>query len=308
MKNIILDTDLDTDCDDMGALALLYRLEREGKCRVLGIVCDAPVPAAAQCARAVNAFYGRRAVPVGSFEASAPERYREYFEHRRRTGEAGKLYNESAARGYRAEIAATPAPEKAVTLYRRLLAESEDGSVTVAAIGLLNVIAELLDSGPCPASPLTGRELLAAKVSELVVMAHGDYPAGRDRFNWRMDRCAAERVVNHVPVPLTVSPIGDAVFSGRRLMQCPSPHPVAEAYRQFLGPEALRPSWDPVVVLYSVCGTAGLFRLRRGSTIRFDAATGEHHWHDDSAGNRALLEPAVSPGELERRLEELMDY
>ena len=66
----------------------------------------------------------------------------------------------------------TPDP---VDLYRGILGKARDGSITIVSIGFLDNLAALLDSGSDTHSNLTGRELIAAKVRNLVVMG-GDYP------------------------------------------------------------------------------------------------------------------------------------
>jgi len=66
----------------------------------------------------------------------------------------------------------TPNP---VDLYRQILCEAQNGTVTIISIGFFDNLAGLLDSEADAYSNLTGRELIATKVKELVVMG-GDYP------------------------------------------------------------------------------------------------------------------------------------
>ncbi len=65
--------------------------------------------------------------------------------------------------------------EESVAMYRRLLAASDDGSVTVISLGFATTLADLLSSGGDAISPLTGRELVARKVASLSIMA-GSFP------------------------------------------------------------------------------------------------------------------------------------
>ena len=55
-------------------------------------------------------------------------------------------------------------------LYRKLLAESPDKSVTIASIGFVTSLSRLLQSGPDEYSPLNGVELVRKKVKELYAM------------------------------------------------------------------------------------------------------------------------------------------
>jgi hypothetical protein len=58
-KTILLDTDIDSDCDDTGALAILHALATEGSILIAGVVCSIPVNACARAAMAINSWYGR---------------------------------------------------------------------------------------------------------------------------------------------------------------------------------------------------------------------------------------------------------
>lgn len=65
----------------------------------------------------------------------------------------------------------TPAETPSSTaLYRELLAAEPDRSITVYPHGQLYNIKALLDSGPDEHSPLSGAELVEAKVERMVMM------------------------------------------------------------------------------------------------------------------------------------------
>src|SRR5690606_4878210 len=65
--------------------------------------------------------------------------------------------------------------EVAINLYRRILAEQPDNSVTIVTVGYLTDLSYLLQSGPDKYSSLTGRELVEKKVKHLICMG-GRYP------------------------------------------------------------------------------------------------------------------------------------
>jgi hypothetical protein len=68
---IILDTDMDTDCDDAGALAVLHALADRGECEILGTMVSARHPGSAPTVAAINAYYGRPHLPVGRWTTIA---------------------------------------------------------------------------------------------------------------------------------------------------------------------------------------------------------------------------------------------
>lgn len=69
---IIFDTDMDTDCDDAGALGLLLKLQNDGKARLLAAIVDTPSNDAAPCIEAICKFYNAD-VPIGAVN---PEQYK----------------------------------------------------------------------------------------------------------------------------------------------------------------------------------------------------------------------------------------
>jgi inosine-uridine nucleoside N-ribohydrolase len=122
---IILDTDINTDCGDAGALAVLHALASEGKADILGIgvcVSNPDVPYAVQ---AINEYYGRGDLPIGQYQ-NGPEI--------EATGHAFVAPLRAMAKK---KVASFPST---TSLYRKLLSEQEDSSVTFAAIGFMNTL------------------------------------------------------------------------------------------------------------------------------------------------------------------------
>lgn len=309
MIPIIIDTDLDTDCDDIGALAVAHNLAARDKCRIAAVVCNAPVEAAPPCARAVNRYFGQSAIPVGklAFEPDAPA-YSRYFEHRARCRAANLLYNETIAEHYSLSAADAPPFEEGVTLYRRILSGQPDHSVAICAIGLLNILAGLLKSRPCRHSPLSGAELIRRKVAKLVIMGKGIFPSGYDTFNWRMAPAAAAEVLNRWPGEIVISPVGDDIQTGRHLLRQERRDPIADAYKIFLKGSALRPSWDQLAVMYTVLGAGDIFEVRDGYRMTFSAEDGRHEWIRDATPPHPYrrLELKAAPDRVAAAVEALM--
>ena len=120
-------------------------------------------------------------------------------------------------------------------------------NITLKLSGLLNSTGDA-------SSPLSGRELVAAKVKELVVMG-GEYPSGREYNFWGSNASLTAHVVNTwdgSPVTFIGEELGRNVLSGQRLItEGPDGDPVRAAYRWYTYGEA-RQSWDPLAVLYAV--------------------------------------------------------
>ena len=66
-EKIIFDTDMGSDCDDAGALALLHTYADMDKAEILGcIYSSGKVPYGAGVVQAINIRYGRADIPVGA--------------------------------------------------------------------------------------------------------------------------------------------------------------------------------------------------------------------------------------------------
>jgi hypothetical protein len=66
-EKIILDTDMGSDCDDAGALALLNEYAREGKAEILGVIFSSgAVPYGVGVIDAINRYYDHHDIPIGA--------------------------------------------------------------------------------------------------------------------------------------------------------------------------------------------------------------------------------------------------
>ena len=311
---IIVDTDIDTDCDDAGALAVLHNLAQAGEANIAGIVCSIPYAPTADCVRAINAYYGRPEIPVGllgeeSLEASP--RFAVYREHLASAEAQGwRRYNEVVATELADLVEGTAPPADAVSLYRRLLSERPDNSVVIVAIGLLTALEKLLDSRPDDHSSLSGAELIERKVRKLVTMGLGSFPSGKDVFNWKMDRQAAAAVFERWPGTIAVSEWGSTVHTGASLStRCRVRNPVRRAYEVYLGGAGRnRSSWDQVAMLYAVRGAGDLFEEISGNRLRYEPSSGRHEWRQSPSpeSQHIYLKQTVSDELLARVIEELM--
>lgn len=309
---LILDTDIDTDCDDAGALAVLHALAVRGKVEILGVVCSVPVQDCVTCVRAINASYERFDIPVAGIDIpdwDTREQYSDYHQCRSqwKKKEPG-FYNNVITRAWKDK---TPSAGNidAVDLYRRLLAAQPDGSVTICAIGTLSALAQLIESAPNEQSPLTGIELIAKKVKVLVTMAEAAFPEGKEAFNWRVDFPSAATTLNQWPTPVAVSTCGSNVHTGQRFMAvAPKDHPVRMAYEIYLqSVEGNRSSWDQLAVIYAVNGTTDLFEQKSGHRLVIDTETGKHQYLPNDGGpDNSYIVAIVDDETLSRHVEDLM--
>lgn len=269
---VIFDTDMGNDVDDALALAMLHALHTRGECELLAVTVSKQHPLAAAYVDAVNAFYGRGDLPVGLVGGGV-------------TPEVGKfiglaeVVDEGRPR-YPNRFTSQQEPPPAVEVLRRTLAKQPDGSVTIVQVGFSTNLAQLLDSPGDEHSPLPGRELAAAKVRELQVMAGNfDLAAGGDRpleYNVVEDVASARRLVEAWPTPIVFSgfEVGRAIEYPLESIRCDyryvDHHPVAEAYQLYCPPNHDRPTWDLTSVLQAVRPERGYFGLSAAGRVTID--------------------------------------
>jgi hypothetical protein len=304
---IVFDTDMDSDCDDAGALAMLHVLADRGEAELLATVISARHAWSPACIDAINTYYGRPDLPIGvpSEGAATASKY------------ARKLA-EAFPHDTPTDLAKIP---DAVDVYREVLSAQPDGSVTIVSVGDLTNLAALLRS-PAEGDRPGGRDLVAKKVRLWVCMggnfvgrpARDDLALGNNNFtvdaessydavrNWPGQIVFVGREIGSVPSGLAV---------GARLKDLPENHPVRLAYAAYFGgaPQD-RHVADQTAVLYAVRGLSpywggeirGTMDLARDMTFRFDESQAGRHRYVV----KAPLDSQEDDVRVERAIEELM--
>ena len=312
IRNIIFDTDIGGDSDDVMALDLLMSAHKAGDCRLTGVTYSADVPYSPALIRSILDYYSFQDVPVGR----AP--FRE--EHKPRTKDC---YAKPVADVFGGADAPTyETTPDAVKLLRRLLVEN--GKSTLVVTGWLTNVADLLTSQPDEISPLTGIELVRSCVDEIAVMggnfSHQDASTPfrtqpdengdlRPIAEWNIyaDIPAAQRVFEVCPVPLSVIPfsLGLNMISGGPMVKAGGENR-PDSY-SFIVHESLngRHSWDPATALYAVYGTKPWFyRSAPGKVTITDE--GISHFDASRGGNCRLLGCAMEKAAIAAAMDEIV--
>lgn len=154
----------------------------------------------------------------------------------------------------------------------------------------------------------TGVELLRRKVSKLVIMG-GGYPSGYEFNFWGSNPQFTAHVIHNYPGRMVFVGIdvGDDVKTGGPLMACgPKTDPIRMAY-VYYGYYTLRPSWDPLTILYAANGLGDLFTVEDDHGYNHIEANGSNRWiHDTNPRNQSYLRLKVAneiaAAELDRLL------
>ena len=303
LKNVILDTDIGPDCDDAGAIAILNKLCDFGEAKIMAVGNCTVHPEGACCIDAINWYYGRQGIPVGTLKSSeGPGK-----------GEAEKYlkYTKFIKENFEHLFKHTLIPD-VVTVFREALSKVEDNSMILITIGSFTNIKNLMLSNPDMYSPLTGLELVHQKVKKIVSMA-GNFRAGHSdffsEFNINVDIEAARYVIENFEKEMAFCPyeMGYSVITGGRLIATGNMkrNPVAKAYQLYCGSGG-RNSWDLVTVYYAVRGTHGLFKESKRGKITIDEQ-GLSYFKDDPGGNHMIIANKVPPMEIAQILEDIIN-
>jgi inosine-uridine nucleoside N-ribohydrolase len=292
--SIIFDTDIGTDVDDAGALAILHVMADRGEARILATVSANRNRWCGPALDAINTYYGRGDLPIGCS----------------RTGPDPELWYHERLGEFPHDLADSNESPPAVDLYRKILAAQPDDSVAIVVVGWLTNMAELLDSRPDQYSSLGGRELVEAKVRELVAMGGTwpNSPKDEGEYNFSMDPAAARKVIRDWPGPILFTGLGKDVMTGRRLVrEGPKDNPVPAFYRSFFEANKVseRPSWDLIAVLHAVRGVSDYFTVVSGGKC-VSLEDGVNRWIEGASSNHAYLDYRIPPQDLAAVLEDLL--
>lgn len=255
---IIFDTDMESDVDDVGALAMLHGLADSGFAEILATVSSSLNPWAAPTIDVINTYFNRPDIPIGNVKTFGVYRNSKY------SREIVERYPHDTGLG-------EDAPN-ATDVYRNILSSQPDSSVVIVTVGYVTNLYYLLQSGPDSHSPLTGMELVARKVKQYICMG-GRYPLQQDPGKWgnfKPDPRAIQYVAEHWPTRIIFTAGGsfaDAIPTGKILFQekFSDNNPVSDAYKIFLEGwnRNYHHSADFIAVYVAVRGIDPYFTIRR---------------------------------------------
>ncbi len=290
---VILDTDLDSDVDDVGALALLHALADSGEAEILAVIVTSDDMYAPSCADAINTYFGHPDIPIGVDP--------------RQSLRVRSRYTKGVAEAFEHDLKRYSDAADAVEVYRQVLAKSRDSSVAIVTVGHLTNLRRLLDSESDAFSKLDGEALVAAKVRLWSCMG-GKYPAGKEPNFYRPDSESTVQCVGRWPgaVVFSGAEIGNPIKTGGQLFKQRAPQDgpaylAYQLYNDFRG----RSSWDQTAVLYAVRGCRDYWTLHsEGHNHVF--SDGSNEWRDKPDKDHAYLIEKMPPDELARIIERLM--
>jgi hypothetical protein len=282
---VIFDTDIGSDCDDAGALAVLHALADAGELTILGVIFSSGKNRyGVGACDAINTYYGRGDLPLGQYQGTDVGDPKDSYT--RRIATDTRLFGHDIV---------DQAPDL-VAVYRSILQAQPDHSVTICTVGHPHGLVHLLRDREAA-------KLVRAKVQRWVAMGMGGWnfqAMGMSRY--------CQELLDKWPLPFYLSPSGRQIKTGHRLLPAtPESNPVREAYRLWAGGTAItqgRSSWDQAAVLF--VARPELFQVQ--STGRVERlADGKLIWNPEvNDPNHHLVMPRPSDEEMAEVIEQLM--
>ncbi|MDB5145795.1 MAG: nucleoside hydrolase [Mucilaginibacter sp.] len=297
--NIIFDSDMGPDYDDVGAIAILHALADKGEANILATIASTKYEGVAGVLNVFNTYFNRPNIPIGVPKGNALE-LRDW-----------QHWTDTLLAKYPHKIKSNSEAIDAVQLYRKILASQQDGSVTIVTIGFLTNLSNLLNSGADEYSNLDGKKLIKKKVKLLVCMG-GKFPSGYE-FNVMKDAAASQNVYENWNTPVIFSgfEIGEKIKAGLPLIHnnAVKNDPVKDAFRisipQAKEDSAGRKSWDETAVLVAIKGYSKFYTLHHGRIKVAD--DGKNTWDDAVKGQAYLVEKADYK-EVEKLINKLIQH
>lgn len=242
-RRVLIDTDMETDCDDAAALRIAAWAEREGYIDIVALNMSNKTEGLSLAAGvdAIMTFEGRPNLAIGVNQRSTVI-----------TG--GSSFNEAITQYPYTIYSDDTLVEDSISTYRRAVQSAiEDGvKIDIITIGTLRALSEFAQSLPSEGYS-SGLDMISQGVGRIFCMG-GDYPSGAE-FNFNANSqagLATEYILSTLEkeIIFTGATVGNEVVTGGNLKE---DFPdlgvdiVRDAY-YYHGSEDGRRSWDPMTL------------------------------------------------------------
>lgn len=299
--NIIFDTDIGNDIDDVLALQMLFNYEKKDIVDILCVTISKNNPYAIEYLDGYCRLNDRDNMPVGfAYDGVNPEDHKylrptlDTIIDGKKILEPKRTIDNGIPEGYK--------------LIREVLAQQEDKSVVFIAVGPETNLSRLLDSEPDEFSELGGRELVEQKVKFLSVMG-GLYGNEFDFPEWNIiqDLEASQNVFENWPTEIVASgwELGNKLLYPHQniLNDFESDHPLSVSYKIYDNMPYDRQTWDLTSVLYAIEPDSNFFNLSDRGVIRIDEE-GHSLFVPSQQGRHQYL--TINENQIERTLDAIV--
>ncbi len=279
-RKMILDTDIGPDCDDVGALAVLFYLKKQYGFELPAIInCTSNKYGNGTLDALIN-YFGEAESNIKLGQYSAPGFLDE---------DIHKKYNKHVSENYSpAFMNGTLKVYDAYELYKSTLEEAEDDSIVIVTIGQFTALRKLVENDS---------DLIKKKVHAMVSMA-GAIPAGTE-YNIDRDGEAGKVVIENFPCPVIFIPfeLGVKFTTGVATAEQKG-NPIYDSYMLYTSGSGLNASWDLATVHFAVVGEDKFYRISAPGRMEIELPNGNNKWIEDENGTQAYLVENCPPQEI----------
>jgi len=274
-EKIIIDTDMGADCDDAGALAVAFELEREGKIEILGIIASSKDKYSIGAIDAIATYYGRGTDSLYGANHTIDIGCGDGLRYDGKNGYSDDLANDTNRYGHNIVTKAEVVSMR--DKYYSILSSQPDHSVTIVVIGHTGGLYSILRNP-------NDRVMFREKVKKVCFMTYTgstwivDYNFGsHNAFPYTK---FVLDTLNSLDVNCYFGCHGShLVYTGSKLRsKYTIDNPVKRAYDIILGNVPERPSWDQLVVLFAAFGDNEWFKIESFGKLEYNSS-GQTRWN-----------------------------
>ena len=306
--NVIFETDMGNDVDDAMAMDMLYKYLDRDMINLLAVCINKDGLAPVEFMDIMNTWYGYPDIPVGMIRNGA-DCETDAINYAKAVV---NLQNEDGTPKFARSHSDFEHYPDAHILYRQILSQMPDNSVTIVSVGFSTNLARLMDTPADEYSPLTGKELVAKKVKELVTMAGHTTDVNFHEYNVMKDPVAAKKVFEEWPTKVVTSPfeVGVSIcYPGVSIENdfawAENGHPMVEAYKSYLPMPYARPTWDLTSVLYAVEGDS-FFTMHGPFTMEVTEKGGTIFTPDENGDRYFMMVDEAQAAAINKHFQELI--
>jgi len=306
---IIFEADFASDVEDIGNLAMMNQLAKQGNIKILAVICSTHNPYSVPAISVVNHFFGHSNIPIGILK-------KEQF-----TGDSkfrsGYSFNKYLAQKYTHSIKSIKNIPEASKLIRDILEKPENENIIYISSGNLTNLSLLFQSKADSTQSMKGSDLIRKKI-KLLIITNGAYPKNDQDYHYITDMDASTLISQNWTGPiLYIGHEWDKLYTtGPGLIKlCKGNNPVKESYLlwdknyyktfepfykgNFIHPH---PSRAQIGLYYSLFPEEGAFQMSPigGNFINQDGA---NYWIPDNGRKDHYLMPNKKSKFLSHQIE-----
>lgn len=292
-RQLILDTDMGNDIDDVLALAALHSLHKRGDIDLAAILVSKDAPNAPRFTDLFNKMVGQP-IPVAKTDRGVAIPFETYLHLTDLFGERHPKQRKQLPDDY----------PLATDLLRDTLRNADDGSVDLVTIGFASNIGDFVQNPEDAA-------LLNSKVARVTMMA-GNFEKPQPEFNVMMDVPAFEQLLTAYNGPITfvgfeLGRVRYPEASIRRLYEAGMHEMIWLSYFSYASHPHHRQCWDPLTALVASGCFEDAYSLSEPGVVTVDDAKATQFTPNPKGRHRFVTLTPAQERQMKQSMMELIE-